>query len=121
MTRANVDYCLRADVTDLIHDMLELNNLSMELQFQGENLLFYRFWLKSAISYALVIEATLTKERPLDLTEYQYNCNQEELKELTQRVLTNLTRTIEVYKDTTYLELLAAVMFSLTMAKSYAN
>jgi hypothetical protein len=119
MTRANVDYCLRADVADLIHDMLELNNLSMELQFQGKDLINYRFWLRTAWGYVSALDPD--EKEPLDLTEYQYNCNQEELKELTQRVLTNLTRTIEVYKDTTYLELLAAVMFSLTMAKSYAN
>jgi hypothetical protein len=122
MIQCSTESLLKADIKDIIFDLLEINNVSMERQFEGKDMINYRYWLKHAISYALVVEYNLTKKhRTLDLTEYTFNCTEEELLDLTNRVIINLTRSIEIYQDTPLVELLSATMFSLSMAKSYAS
>jgi hypothetical protein len=124
MTKCDVDLTVKAELKDILFDLLELNSVSMELQFLGEDLIQYRYWLLNSVTYTILAIDILEggkKKRKIDLTEFTYS-EKDELKDLTTRVCTNYSKLITAYQDEVHpglAEILNVIRMCLTITKSH--
>jgi hypothetical protein len=123
MVKCDTDNALRAELTDLYLDLRELDNISLELQFNGTDVKQYRYWLNHTIGYTVeALEILKSSEQPLDPTENYTDIT--DLRELTKRVYINYTKTRLAYENEVgdeYGQILNIIGLCLLMTKGYAN
>jgi hypothetical protein len=101
MIKCTTDSALREELTDVLFDLNELYSIASELSFYGEDLTYYKHWLKETIVYVtMTMEALQTRREPLTPTEIPY-VNKQDLNNLTVRVYDNLKTTIQAYQSET--------------------
>lgn len=99
MVKARADSMLRAELKDILFDLVDLNSLSLELQFSGTQLLDYRHWLLNSISYVILARDILGAKEDFKFSyhEIDSDCNLNDLKDLTSRVTSNYSKILMAY------------------------
>lgn len=117
MIKCSTESALKAELSDLYQDLTLLDSISLELQYHGEDLKTYRYWLRHTMANTISLLATLTDiPKPIYHTEYH---STEELKDLTKRTKINFKRTYLAYNKEAgpYKQQLGIILFYISLWK----
>lgn len=100
MTTATAEKLLKAELRDILHDLTDLNSLSLELQFNNENVIWYRHWLLNSISYVILARNALggKPEYSFQVRDVSAYCDIGDLSELTNRIHNQYKRILLAYE-----------------------
>ena len=93
------DLSLRAELADVVHDLIDLYNLAVELEFRDNPLNHYLYWNRNALSYTILARQALGAKDKTNWTRYEIDtyANKEDLKDLTNRLSITYSRITLAY------------------------
>lgn len=99
MTIASTEKLLKLELRDILSDLTDLNSLSLELQFNNQDVTQYRYWLKNAISYTLLARNAVggKLEYRFDPGEVDSYCDLGDLAELTNSLFNRYKSLLLIY------------------------
>jgi hypothetical protein len=122
MVKASIDVAMRAELDDLMIDLLNVYSTAREIQFQGKDLSKYILWNTTAIGYVISAQEIVRNPREREPLNPQ-DITAEDLKDLTNRIIINYKTTLQAYDNELEGELkqiLYTILLCLIMMK-YAN
>jgi len=123
MVKCSPDTALKAELKDILFDLVDLNSLAVELEYQNHDTKNYRYWIRNSISYVIAVRQILGAREDYKFPHFRYDyATVDELQISTERVLSNYKKILLAYeKEVPELrELLNTIILCLTTTREYA-
>lgn len=123
MVKCNPETALREELRDILFDLVDLNSLAVELEYQNHDTRQFRYWIVNSLTYVIMMRDILGAKEEYDFVKFDYEgVTVEELVTSTERILSNYKRILLAYeREVPELgEYLHALTLCLTTTREYA-